>query len=84
VRVQSGSETLYIIGDLLHHTIELTHPDWMVSWADAETMRETREWLFQDALACHATLTAAHIDTVGQLDQDGDGLHWCVVTEEAF
>ena len=42
VRLQSEGETLYIIGDLLHHAIELAHPDWMVSWVDAGKMRETR------------------------------------------
>jgi glyoxylase-like metal-dependent hydrolase (beta-lactamase superfamily II) len=76
VHVQSGADTLYIIGDLLHHAIELTHPDWMVSWADAETMRETRRWLLQDALAGNAALIAAHIATVGRLERDGDALRW--------
>jgi glyoxylase-like metal-dependent hydrolase (beta-lactamase superfamily II) len=76
VRVQSQGDTLYIIGDLLHHAIELTHPDWMVSWADAETMRETRRWLFDDALAHNARLIAAHIATVGRLERDGVGLRW--------
>jgi glyoxylase-like metal-dependent hydrolase (beta-lactamase superfamily II) len=76
VRIQSAGETLYIIGDLLHHAIELPHPDWMVTWADAETMRETRRWLLDDALACNARLIAAHIATVGRIERDGDGLRW--------
>jgi glyoxylase-like metal-dependent hydrolase (beta-lactamase superfamily II) len=76
VRVQSAGETLYIIGDLLHHAIELQHPDWMVTWADAETMRETRRWLLDDALARNARLIAAHIATVGRVERDGDGLRW--------
>jgi glyoxylase-like metal-dependent hydrolase (beta-lactamase superfamily II) len=76
VRVQSEGEALYIIGDLLHHTIELAHPDWMVSWADAETMRETRRWVFHDALTSNAALIAAHIATPGRLEQDGATLRW--------
>jgi glyoxylase-like metal-dependent hydrolase (beta-lactamase superfamily II) len=76
VRVQSEGETLYIIGDLLHHPIELAHPDWMVSWADAETMRETRQWLLHDALTSDATLVAAHIATPGHLEQDSGTLRW--------
>jgi glyoxylase-like metal-dependent hydrolase (beta-lactamase superfamily II) len=76
VRVQLEDETLYIIGDLLHHAIELAHPDWMVSWADAETMRETRRWLLHDALTSQATLIAAHIATPGHLELDGDTLRW--------
>jgi len=74
--VQSEGAALYIIGDLLHHAIELAHPDWMVTWADAETMRETRQWLLQDALARNARLIAAHIATVGRLERDGDTLRW--------
>jgi glyoxylase-like metal-dependent hydrolase (beta-lactamase superfamily II) len=76
VLVESEGSALYIIGDLLHHAIELTHPDWMVSWADAETMRETRRWLLRDALARNAALIAAHIATAGRLERDGDGLRW--------
>jgi glyoxylase-like metal-dependent hydrolase (beta-lactamase superfamily II) len=76
VRVQSKGETLFIIGDLLHHSIELAHPDWMVSWAQPETMRETRQWLFDEALASNAALIAAHIATVGRLERDGASLRW--------
>jgi glyoxylase-like metal-dependent hydrolase (beta-lactamase superfamily II) len=76
VRVQSGDETLYIIGDLLHHAIEVEHPDWMVTWADAKTMRETRRWLLDDAVAQNAALIAAHIASVGYVERDGDGLRW--------
>jgi glyoxylase-like metal-dependent hydrolase (beta-lactamase superfamily II) len=76
VLVESEGAALYIIGDLLHHAIELTHPDWTVSWADTETMRETRRWVLHDALARNAALIAAHIATVGRLERDGDGLGW--------
>lgn len=76
VRIQSAGDTLFVIGDLLHHAIEVAHPDWMVSWADVETMRETRRSLLQDALAHNAALIAAHIATVGRVERDGDGLRW--------
>jgi glyoxylase-like metal-dependent hydrolase (beta-lactamase superfamily II) len=76
VRIQSAGDTLFVIGDLFHHAIEVAHPDWMVSWADAETMRETRRSLLQDALARNAALIAAHIATVGRVERDGDGLRW--------
>jgi glyoxylase-like metal-dependent hydrolase (beta-lactamase superfamily II) len=76
VRVHSGSETLYVVGDVIHHPIEVLHPDWMVGWADVEAMRATRRWLFEDALAEHAILIAAHIDTPGRIERAGDGLRW--------
>ncbi|MGO8947135.1 MAG: MBL fold metallo-hydrolase [Ktedonobacterales bacterium] len=76
VRVHSAGETLYIVGDLFHHAIEVEHPDWMVTWADAETMRETRRWLLATALADNAILIASHIASPGRIERIGDGLRW--------
>jgi glyoxylase-like metal-dependent hydrolase (beta-lactamase superfamily II) len=82
VRIQSAGETVYIVGDLFHHTVEVEHPDWMVGWADAATMRATREWLLRDALASDALLVAAHIAAPGHIERAGDGLRWNDVDEE--
>jgi glyoxylase-like metal-dependent hydrolase (beta-lactamase superfamily II) len=77
VRIHSEGETLYIVGDLFHHAIEVEHPDWMVTWADPTTMQATRGWLLRDALAEHAQITAAHIFGVGRIEQSDDGgLRW--------
>jgi glyoxylase-like metal-dependent hydrolase (beta-lactamase superfamily II) len=76
VRVRSDDETLFILGDLFHSTIEVEHPDWMVSWADPVTMRETREWVCREALADNALLVATHIATVGRLERTQNGLLW--------
>ena len=77
VRVRSAGETLYIVGDLFHHAIEVEHPDWMVGWADAATMQATRTWLLADALAENALLTAAHIANFGCITRADDGaLRW--------
>lgn len=76
VRVRSAGETLYIVGDLFHHAIEVEHPDWMVGWADAEVMLATRRWLMDDALADRALLIAAHIASPGRLERAADGLRW--------
>lgn len=77
VRVTSAGETLYIVGDLFHHAIEVEHPNWMVGWADAATMLATRQWLLRDALAGHALLTAAHIAGFGRITRTDDGsLRW--------
>jgi glyoxylase-like metal-dependent hydrolase (beta-lactamase superfamily II) len=76
VRVHSDGETLYVIGDLFHHAIEVEHPDWMVSWADAETMQATRRWLLRDALAERALLIAAHIAGAGRIERAEGGLRW--------
>ena len=76
VRIQSAGETVYIVGDLFHHAVEVAHPDWMVGWADAATMRATRDWLLRDALASDALLIAAHIAAPGRIVRDSDGLRW--------
>ena len=76
VRVQSEGETLYVIGDLLHHDIEVEHPDWMVTWADPPSMRETRRWLLGDALDEHALIIAAHIFDAGRIERAGGGMRW--------
>ena len=80
VRVHSGGETLYIVGDAFHHPIEVEHPDWMVGWADPAIMLATRRWLLQDALDEHALLTAAHIASVSHIIRADDGsLRWSAV-----
>lgn len=80
VRVASEGQTLYIIGDLLHHPIEVEHPDWMVTWADPATMRESRRWLLANALAERALVVAAHFDLPGYIERAGDGMRWTPVT----
>lgn len=76
VRIQSAGETVYVVGDLFHHAVEVEHPDWMVGWADAASMRATRDWLLRDALASDALLIAAHIAAPGRIARDGDSLRW--------
>ncbi|HKV83760.1 MAG TPA: MBL fold metallo-hydrolase, partial [Ktedonobacterales bacterium] len=60
-RVHSEGQTLYVLGDLFHDPIEVEHPEWMVTWADPETMLATRRAIMTDALAENALLVAAHI-----------------------
>ncbi len=79
VRLRSQGETLYVIGDLLHHGVEVERPEWMVNWADAASMRATREWFLRDALAERALVIAAHIAGVGRIVQAADGgMRWQV------
>ena len=76
VRVHSEGETAYIVGDLFHHAVEVEHPEWMVNWADAETMSKTRRWLLDQALAENALLIAAHIAAPGRIRKASSGLRW--------
>lgn len=81
VRVQSGGATLYLLGDLFHHEIEVEHPDWMVSWATPEPMLASRRGLMDAALAEDALLAAAHIASTGRLERAGDGVRWVAQAE---
>lgn len=76
VRVRSEGETLYVLGDLFHHQVEVDHPEWMVTWADAATMLATRRRVMERARAENALLVAAHIASVGRLEPSGTGTHW--------
>lgn len=76
VRVQSKGETLYILGDLIHHEAEASHPDWMVTWAEPGTMRASKASLFERALRENALLTAAHIGSLGRLARTAGGVVW--------
>ena len=67
VRVHSQGQTLYCLGDLFHHPIEVEQPAWMVKWADAYTNLSSRRWLIQAALQENALLVAAHMP-VGRLE----------------
>ena len=76
VRVRSEGQTLYCLGDLFHHPIEVEHLPWMVRWADAESNLHSRQALAEAALAEQALLVATHIPGVGRLERSASGLAW--------
>lgn len=76
VRVHSEGQTLYCVGDLFHHPIEVEHRSWMVRWADAESNLRSRHALIEAALAEKALLVATHIPGVGRLERSASGLAW--------
>src|SRR5579863_2621747 len=50
VRVHSQGQTLYCLGDLFHHPVEVEQPAWMAKWADASTNLTSRQALIKAAL----------------------------------
>lgn len=84
VRVRSQGQTLYVVGDLFHHAIEVEHPDWMVTWAEPESMLATRRCLLRQALEEGALLVAAHIAGAGRIERVADGsLRWSSVRADS-
>lgn len=76
LRLKAEGQTLYCLGDLYHHPVEIEQPTWMTSWSDPVTMLLSRQRLTQAALAEDAFLVAAHIPTVGRLRATAEGVRW--------
>jgi glyoxylase-like metal-dependent hydrolase (beta-lactamase superfamily II) len=78
VRVHSQGQTLYCIGDLFHHPVEVEQPAWMVKWADAYTNLTSRQWLIHAALQENALLVAGHMP-LGRLEGTMANPSWVVI-----
>ncbi len=79
LRIRSGGYSLFCVGDLYHHTLEVERPAWMVHWAEATSNQASRAAFARDALAANALLIAAHIPGVGRLHEAGPGVTWVAV-----
>jgi glyoxylase-like metal-dependent hydrolase (beta-lactamase superfamily II) len=79
VGIHSEGLTLFCVGDLYHHPVEIEQPEWMVRWANPETNLASRHALGQAALAENALLVATHIPGIGRLERSGSGVTWVEV-----
>jgi glyoxylase-like metal-dependent hydrolase (beta-lactamase superfamily II) len=78
VRVHVDGTTIYCLGDLYHHAVEVEHPSWMAEWANPETNLASRLALTQAALAENALLIPAHMP-VGRMERTNSGVRWIEV-----
>lgn len=76
VQVQLPDRTLYVLGDLYHHEVEVEQPEWIVTWADAAGMKASRRALLPALLRDDSLLIAAHIAGVGRIEQMDGGFVW--------
>ena len=60
VRVRSADETLYLLGDLVHHACEVAHLDWAPPRRDLTALRASRERIFAAAAREQALAVPAH------------------------
>jgi glyoxylase-like metal-dependent hydrolase (beta-lactamase superfamily II) len=79
VHVHSEGQTLYCLGDLYHHSIEVEQPTWMVTWANPDAILASRHALVKASLEENALLIAAHIPSVGRLEGTPSGARWVAV-----
>lgn len=82
VRVHSEGQTLYCLGDLYHHPVEVEQPAWMTTWADETACSASRQTLEAAALGENALLIATHIPTIGRLRRTGSGVRWAAAGDE--
>lgn len=75
VRVHSAGQTLYCVGDLYHHWIEVEHPEWMAPWADPEMNVRSRRAVAEVASSEGATVVAGHMP-VGRIEWTFSGFRW--------
>ncbi len=78
VRLQSLGRTLYCLGDLYHHSIEVEHPSWVATWADPATNFKSRQALTEAAASENPVLVAAHMP-VGRLETTSSGMRWAEI-----
>lgn len=81
LRLHTGGQTLYCLGDLYHHPLEVEHPTWVAPWADAAAALDSRQRLAAAALAEDALLIASHIPTAGRLARTPTGVTWRAVAD---
>ncbi len=83
IRVSSGGENLYAVGDLFHHASEIEHLDWIVPWADAAGMGASRQRLLEDAIATDAVVVFTHetFPPWGRIARRDGGYRWERITD---
>jgi glyoxylase-like metal-dependent hydrolase (beta-lactamase superfamily II) len=81
-RVHSAGHTLYALGDLYHHPIEIER-NWVTYWADAPTKRASRAGLCIAALQEDPLLVATHIRGFGKLEFSADTIRWRAIDTPA-
>ena len=78
IRVESGGQTFYALGDLFHHACEVAHLEWSSPWVDPATMAPSRHRLIAAAIESDASLVHTHEPFApwGRIVADGEGYRW--------
>ncbi|HEY3109705.1 MAG TPA: MBL fold metallo-hydrolase [Chloroflexota bacterium] len=78
VRVESGRQRFYFLGDLFHHPCEVANLDWVSGGRDAAVMRASRERLLAEAVPSGATLVYTHslFPGWGKIVREGERYRW--------
>jgi glyoxylase-like metal-dependent hydrolase (beta-lactamase superfamily II) len=78
VRIASGDEVVYAIGDLFHYPAEFTHLDWIPRFRDRASLVATRERLMPRFVEEDAWLIPAHhlFPAIGKVERSVASYRW--------
>lgn len=78
VRIRSGGESFYYVGDLYHHACEVEHPDWVSPGRHQAAMLASRQWLAAEAEPARSIILFAHAPFPGwgRIIRAGVGYRW--------
>lgn len=78
VRVATGGEWFYALGDLFHHASEIENLDWVSPWVDLPAMRASRDRFLAEAVPSGATAVFTHerFPMWGRIVATENGYHW--------
>lgn len=78
IRVHSGGESFYYVGDLFHHPCEVEHADWIPAGRDLAASRASRARVFGEAASRRATVVFTHdrFPAWGRIVPAGDSFGW--------
>jgi glyoxylase-like metal-dependent hydrolase (beta-lactamase superfamily II) len=78
LRLESGGDTFWWVGDLVHHEMELARLDWALAGSLQPAMEESRRRLLEDAAATGAVIAWAHAPFPGwgRVGRRPDGYAW--------
>ncbi len=78
VRIQSGGDRFYYLGDLFHHACEVEHPDWSPPGRDLAALRVSRQAFIADVAdtGAAAVYTHARFPGWGRIRRTAEGVRW--------
>ena len=78
IRVESGGERFYYLGDLFHYAAEVEHLDWMDGGREPVAMRASREQLLAEVADTNAVLLYTHspFPGWGRIVSGDNGFRW--------
>lgn len=77
VRIETGAEPVYVLGDLIHHGVEVAQPTWNPPHADHEPLVASRARLYPLlAAGAHALYAHEPFPCWGRIVPEGSGYRW--------